>query len=128
MNTQVGPANPSNPPRGHHQLQNGLRWIRKRIFSACLRVSHKTPEAHGDDYYYHLLLLYLPWRDKENDLLRVYQDAQSAFLGRHNELHYGVHTRYHQFTDELQRAIVQLRELNQDSGDLYTGIAPSTLY
>jgi hypothetical protein len=123
----AGPANPSNPRKGHHQLQNGLGWIRKRTFSACLRVPHKTPEAHGDDYYYHLLLLYLPWRDEENDLLTGYPDAQSAFLGRHNELHYGVDTRYHQFTDELQRAVVQLRELNRYSGDLYTGIAPSTL-
>ena len=48
-------------------------------------------------------------------------------MGRHNELHYGVDTRYIQFTDELQCAVVQLRELNRYSRDLYTGIAPSTL-
>ena len=91
------------------------------------KTPEATPEAHGDDYYYHLLLLYLPWRDEENDLLTGYPDAQSAFLGRHNELHYGVDTRYHQFTDELQRAVVQLQKFNRYSGDLYTGIAPSTL-
>ena len=121
------PVNVSNPPKGHHQLQNGLGWVRKRTFSACLRVPHKTPEAHGDDYYYHLLLLYLPWRDEENDLLSGYPDAQSAFLGRHNELHYGDDTRYHQFANELQRTVLQLRELNRYGGDLYNGIAPSTL-
>ena len=60
------------PSRRMSQLQNGLGWIRKRTFSACLRVPHKTPEAHGDDYYYHLLLLYLPWRDEESDLLSGY--------------------------------------------------------
>ena len=122
----AGPANLSNPPKDHHQLQNSLGWIRKRTFSACPHVPHITPEAHGDDYYYHLLL-YLPWRNEENDLLSGYPDAQSAFLGCYNELHYGSDTRYHQFTDELQCTVVQLRELNRYSGDLYTGIAPSTL-
>ena len=123
----AGPANVSNPPKGYYQLQNSLGWIRRRTFSACLRVPHKTPKAHGDDYYYHLLLLYLPWRDEENDLLSGYPDAQSAFLGRHSELRYGGNTRYHHFAGELQRAVIQLRELNRFSGDLYTGIAPSTL-
>ena len=123
----AGPATVSNPPKGYRQLQNGLGWIRKRTFSACLRVPHKTPEAHGDDYYYHLLLLYLPWRDEESDLLSGYANAQSAFLGRHGELRYGGDTRYHHFADELQRAVVQLRELNRFSGDTYTAIAPSTL-
>ena len=85
-------------------------------------MPHKTPEAHGDDYYYHLLL-YLPWRDEESDLLSGYANAQSAFLGRHGEFRYGGDTRYHHFADELQRAIVQLRELNRFSGDMYTAIA-----
>ena len=101
----AGPATVSNPPKGYRQLQNGLGWIRKCTFSACLRVPHKTPEAYGDDYYYYLLLLYLPWRDEESDLLSGYANAQSAFLGCHGELRYGGDTRYHHFADELQRAV-----------------------
>ena len=31
-----------------------------------------TPESYGDDYYYHLLLLYYPWREETQDLLGDY--------------------------------------------------------
>ena len=41
----AGPANVSNPPKGYYQLQTSLGWIRRRTFSACLRVSHKTPDV-----------------------------------------------------------------------------------
>ena len=45
----------------------------------------------------------------------------------HGELRYGGDTRYHHFADELQHAIVQLRELNRYSGDTYTAIGLSIL-
>ena len=40
------------------QLQNNLRTIVQRRHQACLRVPIMTPESHGDDYHYHLLLYF----------------------------------------------------------------------
>ena len=39
------------------QLQNGMGTIAQRNHQACLRVPVMTPESHGDNYYYHLLML-----------------------------------------------------------------------
>ena len=39
------------------QLQNGMGTIAQRSRQACLRVPVMTPESHGDNYYYHLLML-----------------------------------------------------------------------
>ena len=44
----------------HYQLQNSMSYIAQRRHRACLRVPVMTPESHGDNYYYHLLMLYLP--------------------------------------------------------------------
>ena len=54
-------------PRFH--LQNNIGTIAQRRHQACLRVPIMTPESHGDNYYYHLLMLYLPWRQEAEDLL-----------------------------------------------------------
>ena len=44
------------------QLQNNLGWVHLRRKQACLRIPVQTVESHGDDYYYNLLLLYIPLR------------------------------------------------------------------
>ena len=53
------------------QFQNGMGTIAQRSRQACLRVPVMTSESHGDNYYYHLLMLYLylPWRQETKDLL-----------------------------------------------------------
>ena len=43
-----------------------------------------TPESHGDNYYYHLLMLYLPWHQETKDLLGEYSTAQEALLAGTN--------------------------------------------
>jgi len=43
-----------------YELQNGIGTIVQRRQSACLRVPVMSLESHGDDYYYQLLMLYLP--------------------------------------------------------------------
>ena len=57
------------------QLENGMGTIAQRSHQACLRVPVMTPESHGDNYYYHLLMLYLPWRQETEDLLGEYNTA-----------------------------------------------------
>ena len=49
-----GPAQPRN------QLQNDMGWVHLRRKQACLRIPIQTVESYGDDYYYSLLLLYIP--------------------------------------------------------------------
>ena len=38
-----------------YELQGNSGWIYLRRKQACLRLPTLTPEANGDDYYYHLL-------------------------------------------------------------------------
>ena len=47
-----------------------------------------TPESHGDNYYYHLLMLYLPWRQETEDLLGEYSTAQKVLLAKKNQLQF----------------------------------------
>ena len=68
------------------QLQNGMGTIAQRRHQACLRVPVMTPESHGDNYYYHLLMLYLPWRQETEDLLGEYSTAQEALLAKKDRL------------------------------------------
>ena len=69
-----GPAQPRN------QLQNDMGWVRLRRKQACLRIPIQTVESHGDDYYYSLLLLYIPWRKEPEDLLKGHSSATEAFI------------------------------------------------
>ena len=50
------------------QLQNGIGTIAQRNCQACLRVPIMTPESHGDNYYYHLLMLYLTMAPRNRGL------------------------------------------------------------
>ena len=45
----------------HYEFQNGMGTIYLRCKQACLRIPTFSPESHSDNYYYHLLILYLPW-------------------------------------------------------------------
>ena len=70
------------------QLQNGMGTIAQRSRQACLGVPVMTPESHGDNYYYHLLMLYLPWRQETEDLLGEYSTAQEALLAKKDQLQF----------------------------------------
>ena len=63
VDTTCGDATePTSDRQPKAQLQNGLTWVCLRRKQACLRIPVQTVESHGDDYYYSLLLLYIPWR------------------------------------------------------------------
>ena len=49
-----------------------MAWVQ------LLREAIRLPESHGDNYYYHLLMLYLPWRQETEDLLGEYNTAGST--------------------------------------------------
>ena len=96
------------------QLQNGLGWVRLRRKQACLRIPVQIVESHGDDYYYSLLLLYVPWRREPEDILQGHGSAMEAFLARQNEM-VVLNAENHSFADEVQRAVVQLQALEDDA-------------
>ena len=92
------------------QLQNGMSTIAQRSRQACLRVPVMTPESHGDNYYYHLLMLYLPRRQETEDLLGEYSTAQEALLAKKDQLQF-LNAEHGSFADEVQQAIQQLSNL-----------------
>ena len=115
LDTTRGDATePTSGRQPRAQLQNGLGWVRLRRKQACLRIPVQTVESHGDDYYYSLLLLYIPWRKEPVDILQGHGSAMEAFLARQNEM-VVLNAENHSFADEVQRAVVQLQALQDDA-------------
>ena len=100
----------------HFWLQNGMGTIAQGSHQSCLRVLVMTPESHGDNYYYHLLMVYLPWCLETEDLLGEYSTAQEALLGKKDQLQF-LNAKYGSFTDEVRQAIQQLSNLQNMYGD-----------
>ena len=67
---------PTSHAQPKYELKNDLGKIYLRRKQACLRIPTITQESHGDSYYYHLLFLYLPWRNETLDLIGNHQSAQ----------------------------------------------------
>ena len=103
-----------------YELQGNSGWIYLRRKQACLRLPTLTPEANGDDYYYHLLMLYLPWCNETVDLLGSHATAKQSFVSNNDRL-LVLGGDQASFAAEAERATCQLRVLNQ-FGD--TPIAP----
>ena len=91
-----------------------MGWVHLRRKQACLQIPVQTVESHGDDYYYSLLLLYIPWRKEPEDLLKGHSSAMQAFIVREGEMVvFNAHN--HAFADEVQKAVVQLQALEDDA-------------
>lgn len=86
-----------------------------------------TPEWDGDNYYYHLLMLYLPWCQEAEDLLDEHSIAQEALLAKRHQLQF-LNSEFGSFAVEVQQAIQWLSDLHNTYGDnLYAPIAPSAI-
>ena len=115
LDTTRGDATePTSGRQPRAQLQNDLGWVCLRRKQACLRIPVQTVESHGDDYYYSLLLLYVPWRREPEDILQGHGSAMEAFLARQNEM-VVLNAENHSFANEVQRAVVQLQALEDDA-------------
>jgi hypothetical protein len=104
------------------KLTNMDKWAKQRrkpaiISSSCLSASD------GDDYYYHLVYLYIPWRE-ENMILDGFDSAKSTFLSKRHLADINIPQCS---TSELERAITQIRLLDPDSHDrIAVCVAPNT--
>ena len=101
----TGPGRRSQP---RYKLQDNMGWIKLRTKRACLRTPVMTPSSHGDDYYYSLMLLYIPWRQEKADLLQNHETAMAAFIARESELKV-LNAQHEAFAEEVQRAVQQLQ-------------------
>ena len=110
-----------------YELQGNSGWIYLRRKQACLRVPTLTPEANGDDYYYHLLMLYLPWRNETVDLLGSHATSKQSFVSNNDRL-LVLGGDQASFAAEVERATCQLRTLNQFGDTVYAPIAPGAEY
>ena len=106
-----------------YELQGNSGWIYLRRKQACLRLPTLTPEANGDDYYYHLLMLYLPWRNETVDLLGSHATGKQSFVSNNDRL-LVLGGDQASFAAEVERATCQLRVLNQFGVTVYAPIAP----
>ena len=57
-----------------------MAWA--QLLKEVVRVLIWTHESHRDNYYYHLLMLYLPWHQKTKDLPGEYSTAQKSLLAK----------------------------------------------
>ena len=89
------------------QLLDGAGFIRKRRQEQFLRVPQLTVEQNGDQYYYQLLLLHLPWR-KEKELTNGFDSAEEAFQHKNHLLQ---KPPTNQQADDIARAVKQIQSL-----------------
>ena len=101
----TGPGRQSQP---RYKLQDNMGWIKLRTKQACLRTPVMTPSSHGDDYYYSLMLLYIPWRQEKADSLQNPETAVAAFIACESELKV-LNAQHEAFAEEVQRAVQQLQ-------------------
>ena len=110
-----------------YQLQNNMGYIAQRCHQACLRLPAMTPDSHGDNYYYYILMLYLPWCQETEDLLGEYSTAQEKFLAKRDQLQF-LNSEHGSFADEVVQAIQQLSTLSNTYGDnIYAPVAPNSV-
>ena len=96
-------------------------YIRQRVKEACLRVPRLSPEKDGDEYYYSLLLLYLPWR-LEEELTEGCDTAMAVFVRKEDQLQV-LHAANAAMAEEVRFAAEQLRVLDPQH-DLTIGVFP----
>ena len=89
------------------ELLDGAGFVRRRQQEQFLRVPRLTVEQNGDQYYYQLLLLHLPWR-KEEELTHTFDSAEHAFQHKQHLLQ---KPPTNQQAEEIARAIKQIQPL-----------------
>ena len=70
------------------------------------------PEEHGDEYYYSLLLLHLPWRDDSRDnLIHPHESAETALLQHRHVGDMGIDDNFTRY--DLEDAVRRVMELHR---------------
>ena len=103
-------------------VRTAQRWVRPRTKPAVLKLYPRmTHESHGDEYFYSLLLLHIPWRQEadlltkpghdEYEMCSQFDTHEQAVLARGQELQHNADN--HRFADELEATVQRLRALDE---------------
>ena len=102
-------------------IGRATKYVTPRSKPAVVRVYPRmSPEAHGGEYFYGMLLLHVPWRDEQQSFPRTSDDdLERQFLLHqpHMQLQHAT------FADDMAAAVERLQALgSQEHG--YGGMAP----
>ena len=96
--------------------------IKKRTRSRVIRCVWFNREAQPEKHYCELLMLFIPWRNEETDLISHYTSFQQHYLARYDEISEQIkqHAVCNEDLDEIQQ------HLNDNDEDQFDSIAPVT--
>nr|XP_022311170.1 splicing regulatory glutamine/lysine-rich protein 1-like [Crassostrea virginica] len=101
-------------------LKNGIK-IRRRKNKRVIRYVGYSQKTNSEEYYRERLLLYLPWRNENSDLLGGFQTYEQHYRQKANMIQMK-QKQYEHFVDEIEQARLQAEE---DLDSLET-VAPNT--
>ena len=101
-------------------LKNGIK-IRRRKNKRVIRYVGYSQKTNSEEYYRERLLLYLPWRNENSDLLGGFHTYEQHYRQKANMIQMK-QKQYEHFVDEIEQARLQAEE---DLDSLET-VAPNT--
>jgi hypothetical protein len=121
-NENEEPANNNQSKNEKITLKNGLGRMSKRRKEAVIRFRRLHKEKEPDDFFRAKLMLFLPWRDEERDLILDYDRYQSHYLTVRDD----IHEEELKFTKNLELIEDAINELhvNGSPEHAWAGIAP----
>ena len=102
------------------ELKNGIK-IRRRKNHKVIRYVRFNQKSDEENHFREKLLLFMPWRNEDEDLLAKYSSYKEHYLARKNEIDMRCKV-YEHHVEELEMA----RQAAENDCDLYDEIAPST--
>ena len=101
-------------------LKNGIK-IRKRQTGQIIRYVRFNKKSDEENHFREKLLLFLPWRNEDTDLLADHSTYKNHYLNRKNEVDMKCKF-YEHHTDELEMA----RQAAENECHSYDDIVPGT--
>jgi vacuolar-type H+-ATPase subunit F/Vma7 len=89
-------------------------------------MHHKTLDQDGDDYYYQILLLHVPFRSKQTHLLPSSKTAYETLISKKDQIQLAnVHD---QFLHDVEKAIDAINNMNVETilPHIASTVAPET--
>jgi hypothetical protein len=96
--------------------QEPSRWLVARAKPAIARIYPRmSVESHGDEYFYSMLQLHVPWRNEELNIPR--NGLEERFMRHEQRIRARLDGQ--RFGDEVEAAVERLRALDGDAGDMF---------
>ncbi|XP_062607978.1 uncharacterized protein LOC134269784, partial [Saccostrea cucullata] len=67
-------------------LLNAMGTMRKRKKRAIIRYPRFSKQKHPEKFFHSVLMLYVPWRNEEDDLLKPYRSYEDHFTQKQDEI------------------------------------------